>query len=1002
MTQNLGQATLNIGVTTDVDKVMAQAKQSIKDFSVQAVAAGNEINKGMHQVDGATAAVTQTTDKLSKQQQRLAERIERSAKRASMTTAQYLEWDAKTKGVYNQVKPLIDALHQMEAAKEQSISSSRKLLDSYRQQAETIGLTKKQLEEYKAAQAGILKDAQPFIDRKFQVEQEMEAAKAKEQQAAASKKFSDALEQERLALTLNEKEMQEYRAAQLGIRDAMQPEIDRIADIKAMREQAKAQAQATAAGEQFISMLKEEAATIGMTRKELMEYQATKLNVRDQAQPLIDAQFDTSGAFRATEMSVKQTRQAMRLLPAQITDIVTSLASGMPIYLVAIQQGGQLRDSFGGLGNMLKGVRALINPTMLALGGLGATAGLVALAYYKASNATDELNRSLIETGNAAGLTMGQLYQLRDSYSEVTGSTLGASSALAEIVKSGKLSSDQFETIGKSAVQWAKITGQEVGTVIDMFTSLRDDPMDAAMDLQRQYNFLTVEVYKQVEALLEQGRQTEAVNVLMKQLAGTFDARAPQMIESTNGLAKAWNLVKNAITGAMNAAVGLFDAPTQEALVATMETQVAYLRKILVERKLAGMAYGKEAAAYEAAERGLAEQKAKLISIQQQSTSANKEEVETISNLDKLNQYYNKTLTDQEQYARAAAAAISEGMSLVSKFAPGTAEAAKATEAMNRSLAKLQEEFFGEKKSGGGGTSRKVKEDLDESYYMYEEFINNVTGRMDEARRQQEEAWLYHAITVGDITAKEFEDAINKINGLKEDELNQMNEFVLEAARNIQKALGDTLYDVLKGNFDNIGQSFGDMLLKMAADAAAANLATAMFGNYGKTGEIGGLLGQIGSAIVGSFGGAANAVSMSDSGASMMGTGSTAGGFGATAYPVKMAEGGYTGPGPKHQPAGIVHRGEVVFSQNDISRSGGLARVESMRKGYADGGVVGGMAAGTASAPVVNVTNRGTPQQVESAQATFDGSKWVLSVVMNDIRNNGALGQLMRRNGAMA
>ncbi|MDM0090310.1 MULTISPECIES: phage tail tape measure protein [unclassified Variovorax] len=57
-----------------------------------------------------------------------------------------------------------------------------------------------------------------------------------------------------------------------------------------------------------------------------------------------------------------------------------------------------------------------------------------------------------------------------------------------------------------------------------------------------------------------------------------------------------------------------------------------------------------------------------------------------------------------------------------------------------------------------------------------------------------------------------------------------------------------------------------------------------------------------------------------------------------------FSEGGYTGPGGKHQPAGIVHAGEVVWSQNDVRNAGGVGVVEAMRRGtrgYADGGVVG-------------------------------------------------------------
>lgn len=45
-----------------------------------------------------------------------------------------------------------------------------------------------------------------------------------------------------------------------------------------------------------------------------------------------------------------------------------------------------------------------------------------------------------------------------------------------------------------------------------------------------------------------------------------------------------------------------------------------------------------------------------------------------------------------------------------------------------------------------------------------------------------------------------------------------------------------------------------------------------------------------------------------------------------------FADGGYTGSGGKYQPAGIVHKGEVVWSQEDIKRWGGVGLVEKMRK----------------------------------------------------------------------
>ena len=57
--------------------------------------------------------------------------------------------------------------------------------------------------------------------------------------------------------------------------------------------------------------------------------------------------------------------------------------------------------------------------------------------------------------------------------------------------------------------------------------------------------------------------------------------------------------------------------------------------------------------------------------------------------------------------------------------------------------------------------------------------------------------------------------------------------------------------------------------------------------------------------------------------------------------PAGWSGGGYTGPGGKYEPAGIVHKGEVVWSQADVSRWGGAGAVDSMRRGYADGGIVG-------------------------------------------------------------
>lgn len=61
------------------------------------------------------------------------------------------------------------------------------------------------------------------------------------------------------------------------------------------------------------------------------------------------------------------------------------------------------------------------------------------------------------------------------------------------------------------------------------------------------------------------------------------------------------------------------------------------------------------------------------------------------------------------------------------------------------------------------------------------------------------------------------------------------------------------------------------------------------------------------------------------------------GGIGSLFKLFGFADGGYTGPGGKNELAGVVHKGEVVFSQSDVRRAGGVGAVEAMRKGMAAG-----------------------------------------------------------------
>lgn len=70
---------------------------------------------------------------------------------------------------------------------------------------------------------------------------------------------------------------------------------------------------------------------------------------------------------------------------------------------------------------------------------------------------------------------------------------------------------------------------------------------------------------------------------------------------------------------------------------------------------------------------------------------------------------------------------------------------------------------------------------------------------------------------------------------------------------------------------------------------------------------------------------------------------------------IGFADGGYTGAGGVNQPAGVVHKGEVVWSQKDVARAGGPSVVDAMRRGVSGYSRGGGVAMSIPRAPSMPV-----------------------------------------------
>ncbi|WP_343625364.1 phage tail length tape measure family protein [Roseateles puraquae] len=256
-------------------------------------------------------------------------------------------------------------------------------------------------------------------------------------------------------------------------------------------------------------------------------------------------------------VSAGQTAAALRQVPAQFTDIVTSLAAGQAPLTVLLQQGGQLKDSFGGAGAAAKAlggyVLGLINPFTVAA---AAVAGL-GFAYIKGAEEAQAFQKTLILTGNAAGTTALQLSTIAASISGLGVTQGAAADALNQLAATGKVGADNLGRFAAAAVQLERVGGPAVEQTVKAFAELGKSPLEAALKLNESTNFLTASLYQQIKALEEQGRATEAAKVAQEAFAAVIEDRFPKLQANLGLIESSWLRIKDAIKGAADSALNI-------------------------------------------------------------------------------------------------------------------------------------------------------------------------------------------------------------------------------------------------------------------------------------------------------------------------------------------------------------------------------------------------------------------------------------------------------------
>ncbi|HCD1249013.1 TPA: phage tail tape measure protein [Citrobacter freundii] len=256
-------------------------------------------------------------------------------------------------------------------------------------------------------------------------------------------------------------------------------------------------------------------------------------------------------AARRAGISVGQYSAAMRTLPAQFTDIATQLAGGQSPFLILLQQGGQIKDQFGsvqgalsGVGEYIRSMVGMINPTTIALAGLVGTVGLLAAAAYSSSEQFDQVARSVIMMGGAGFASMQQLNEAAEEVAGKTNTSISSTvDTLVTLNDTGKYTASQMKQIATSITLMGK-AGSDTKAAMSDFGKIVSDPVKGLASLNEQYGFVDEAMMKHIIQLRKQKGEQAAVTEAIELFAGVMAKRAEETNKATDNIGRVWDALK--------------------------------------------------------------------------------------------------------------------------------------------------------------------------------------------------------------------------------------------------------------------------------------------------------------------------------------------------------------------------------------------------------------------------------------------------------------------------
>ena len=292
---------------------------------------------------------------------------------------------------------------------------------------------------------------------------------------------------------------------------------------------------------------------------------------------------DQAKAYDAQAAAMKKvsgvmTEQQKLQVGYQVTDFFTQIASGQNAMIAFIQQGGQLKDTMGGVGNAFRAVASLFSPLRIGLGGIAAYFGTIAYAAYQADQEVDKFNDTIALTGNFSRITLQEFQSLSREMAQASGMSIrNAKDALMELVASGKFTEQSIDAVQRAVLTFARITGTSGAEAAKELQSGLSGSAADAKTLNDKMNFLTLEQYKYIEALNRAGKTQEAAREVSIALTTQLEMQARQV----GALEGAWKRVTKAFSDWFEETKEVFRDPTIKENIAALDKQIEGVQKRL-------------------------------------------------------------------------------------------------------------------------------------------------------------------------------------------------------------------------------------------------------------------------------------------------------------------------------------------------------------------------------------------------------------------------------------